>query len=861
MTGEAPLRGAAKSVLILSAALTIALFYAFVVGSILLLLLILAGELVAFAAALRFGLARFITPFLQRHTALLSLFIRSFWTRRRIEFQVPLEEPDAPALFSFLRELSRRLQVPAPRRVRLEMNASAWVLLKGIRRGADATTLGLGYDLVAALTEREIEAVLAHEMAHAKLVRRGLRSWLNGGLARAAKLTNELSSQVVGYRRVRQSFELGEWFLNPADRCTRLAARLVATYSRQDEFEADRGAAELGGAAPLRSALVKLDHLAAKTARIGWNERVAQLQRGEGFSSWLAEELTVADAGPGGEGDTQPLDSYSTHPSTRDRLAALPLDPIPAPPSRRAIELFAHPDALAAKLMAEIHRIARLEEERDNREQRRWLKRTRRGTSTQFQPLQGVALIIGLVAIFVAIFAWADGFRPSILFVALLVMAGAVGLFRLGRRRDRLSLPVPDFEIQKIQWENPDDPKAREIRETELVAAFQSATAALKKKPKRDYLVTESYAALAHCDYLRAHVAARQCVQANGKQVEALLALAVASAAFGQTSQVRALLGTVHKYGGLRSPSTTWGAGWALLLSGDWAAAEAFLTAAQIQRPDVSTFPALIAVCQGHRNKLHSAIAQARRAFAAAPGSAARIKLLVELLLDGGYLREAEQLLTAAGNAVRSDPELTLAMIRLHLLLRDFAAADQWIATLRQHSISGQTSVRLGNACETARRDELAASFFAAALTAGFYPEAHLGLARLAVHRRDFPAARQSILTSLNTSQTLGEKASGPLDLFPLALTQILHLEDPIPNARAWIATFNNNAAAGPLARLSFQIYATDEGQAETFLKTIAGALQPDQPPVQTAALGWRLAPRDQQPIGAVRPGIQNFWQ
>jgi Zn-dependent protease with chaperone function len=857
--GEKPLNGLAKYSLILSATLVIALFYLFAVLSLAVLLLLLACELIAAAALARFGLVRVLAPTIRRHVALIVLVARSFWTRqRRTDFQVPLEPPDAPALFAYLETLSQRLHVRAPRQVRVEMTAGAWVRLKGFRRGAAATTLGLGYDLLVALNERELEAVLAHEMTHAKLVRRGLQTWLNGGLARAVKLTNDLSATVIAYRRARQTFELGEWLLNPADRCTRLMVRLVATYSRQDEFDADRGAAGICGSAPLRSSLLKLDQLHAKASRIGWNERVAQLQRGDGFSAWLTEELTVGSDGPGEQDRAGLVDSFSTHPSTQDRLAALPVDSTPVPSGRRAIELLANPDAIAGRLVTEVQRVARIEENRDARERRRWLKRLRRDAS--IQPVQWLGLLVGTIAIIIGCFAWVDRFSPVVLGIALLVMAGAVAIYRFGYKRDRRRLPVPSYEALKAHWENPDVAQAREAREKELVAVFKAATEGLKKKPKREHLLNEGYAALAECDYLRAHVAARLCLQLKGECAEARLVLAIASGAFHQSAQAGAMLAAANKAVGLRSSSSAWGAGWSLLLIGEWANAESFLAELQARHPEEVTFAALLALCQARRGKLHSAIANARLALAADPLQPARIKLLAELLLDGGYLRDAQQLLTEADNLVRSLPPLTLAMIRLCLLRHDFGQADQWIEILRQHGISGPDNVLLGGACENARRDALAATFYEAALATGHYPAAHLGLARLAAHRKDLASARRGIMRSLDMSRVLGEKAASPLDLFAVAIQQILSLEDPIPNARSWIATFQRNDQLSPLAGMSFQIYAADEKQAENYLRTVTGAMHPDQPPILPSNLVWKPAPRDQQPVGAVRPGIQNYW-
>ena len=54
------------------------------------------------------------------------------------------------------------------------------------------------------------------------------------------------------------------------DALTARAARLVATYSRQDEFAADRGAAEVCGSAACRSALGRLEALSgAVVATVG----------------------------------------------------------------------------------------------------------------------------------------------------------------------------------------------------------------------------------------------------------------------------------------------------------------------------------------------------------------------------------------------------------------------------------------------------------------------------------------------------------------------------------------------------------------------------------------------------------------
>ncbi len=863
-SGEKPLNRLARFGLVVSATLTIAVFYLFALTSIVVLLIALAIEFVVGVALARFGSVRALSPRVQRHGRLLWHFARSWWiSQEREEFKVVIEAPDAPRLFTFLQDLCRGLDVSAPRQVCLMMNSSAMVELNGIRQGATDTVLWLGFDLIVGLNQRELEAVIAHEMTHAKLVRRGLWSWLRGGTNRTIKLTAGLQAVVDPYRRARGRFTLGEFFLNLADRLSRLMSRQVATYSRQDEFDADRGAAKCCGAAAMRSALLKLDPIHAKTARIGWSERVARLQSGDGFSVWLADELTVADTADA-EAANRLVDRYSTHPSTHDRLVALPSDPTPLESSPRAVEFFAKPDDVAVKLVAEIERVEILSEKRDTRQRRRWLRQLRRRRPFYFPRTQVMGILLVAVGVTFGVFASRRGFYPPRFAAAAVFLAAGIVIYHLGRRREPLPLPIPDYDNLKFQLDRIDDFTAITKREKELAATHRNEVGVIQDvKEKRAYLLEKAYTALEKCDYLNAHVAARECVDLDGRSVEAKLAFAVGAAAFRQEATALALLGRVYRVTGLRTRSTAWGAAWAMLLLGDWVTAESLLLSLRKMCPDDSTFSALLAFCQSRRLKLYAALDNARHALAASPQSAGRIKLLVNLLLESGYLREAAKTLAAAGDAVRTNSDLIVATIRLNLLQRDFPGADQWIAKLKQRGgIPGSVCVQLGVACENARRDEMAASFYKTALLAGYYPAAHLGLGRLAFHRRDMAEARRSIMASLDVNRTLGDRAAGPLDLFSTALGHILRLEPPVTNARAMIASFKpGKSSASPLAGHSFLIYAVDQKQAAGFLKTITNGMHPDEAAVLPSSLTWKHAPRDLQPFGAVRPGIQDVWR
>src|SRR2546429_9834918 len=159
------------------------------------------------------------------------------------------------------------------------------------------------------------------------------------------------------------------------DALTRRAARLVATYSRQDEFAADRGAVELCGAGAIRSALGRLEVLDEAASSLPWSERLARLQPGEAFTAWLVSELTGPGRGDGRESLRHAGAPYSTHPAMRDRLAALPAEDGSLRDTRPGIALLADPDRVAGRLVAEIQRVIAVQERKDTRQLARETRR------------------------------------------------------------------------------------------------------------------------------------------------------------------------------------------------------------------------------------------------------------------------------------------------------------------------------------------------------------------------------------------------------------------------------------------------------------------------------------------------------
>src|SRR2546422_963959 len=441
---EKPLSPAARAGLVVNAAVTILLFYLtailFMAGFTALALLLL---LVTMAAA-RFGMASFVGRLLQVPVRLIRIFGRKLWLPSETTYRIALTREDAPDLFAIARELSRRSAVAPAESIFIEMHSNAWVMMRGYRRGTGRTTLGIGFDLLAGLTVTEVEAVLAHELAHARLVQRGFSRWLKQGLARLTLVTTELSDCAAAYRQANARSGLTETTVRVFDALTRRAARHVATYSRQDEFAADRGAVELCGAAAIRSALARLEVLDEVVTRLPWSERLARLQPGEAFTAWLGDRLTGPGGGDGGESLAHAVDPYSTHPALRDRLAALPADDTPLRDSRPGIALLADPDSLAGRLAAAIQRVIAVQESKDPPQRARATRRVSRAAGIGGPAaLPGVgALLAGLV---LGLIGATSGFPLDMMGTAVGALIAGVLLVRYPRYRDRRPLPVPAY--------------------------------------------------------------------------------------------------------------------------------------------------------------------------------------------------------------------------------------------------------------------------------------------------------------------------------------------------------------------------------------------------------------------------------
>src|SRR5207248_2045215 len=165
----------------------ILLFYLAAITSLALLGLYLAVLVVATIVSARFGMSAHVIAAMAPPGEIFGVLVRNLWLPTEPVYRLALRRSDAHALFLIVDRLARRMGVAPPHEIDVEMNCGAWVLLGGFGRGRGRTRLGVGYDLLAGLTAGEVEAVIAHELSHARLVRRGFSRWLKKGLVRLSR--------------------------------------------------------------------------------------------------------------------------------------------------------------------------------------------------------------------------------------------------------------------------------------------------------------------------------------------------------------------------------------------------------------------------------------------------------------------------------------------------------------------------------------------------------------------------------------------------------------------------------------------------------------------------------------------------
>lgn len=196
-------------------------------------------------------------------TALMFLFfgaimnLGAFWFSDKIALKmsgaVPLEESQAPGIYSMVRELCERAQMPMPALYMIpQAQPNAFATGRSPNRAAVAVTAGI----TKLLSEEELRGVIAHELAHIQnrdTLIQSVAATIGGAITYLAYMLmwfggdNNSPLGLIG--------SLAMVLLAP------IAASLIQmSISRQREFSADATGAEISGRPEsLASALLRLE--------------------------------------------------------------------------------------------------------------------------------------------------------------------------------------------------------------------------------------------------------------------------------------------------------------------------------------------------------------------------------------------------------------------------------------------------------------------------------------------------------------------------------------------------------------------------------------------------------------------------
>ncbi|MBD2093833.1 M48 family metalloprotease [Trichocoleus sp. FACHB-591] len=292
---------------------------------------VIAGLLAVFAA-----IAWFMIFSGRIHTAMIKLAIlvlipalialRSLWVTFPPPTGLPLSRQQAPQLFALLDELTTKLQAPRFHHVLVteEFNAAVAQVPRLGMLGWQKNYLLLGLPLLQALSLEQFRAVLAHELGHLS----GNHSRFSGWIYRVRKTYAQL------FERLQHSEQQGSWFL--FERFFNWHAPFFNAYSfvlaRNNEYEADRCAAELAGANHAAAALINVNIQAQFLESAYWPKIYQQVEQQIEPPATAFTNLTTALRQPAEPATAKQwlnhalackTDYADTHPCLSDRLSAL----------------------------------------------------------------------------------------------------------------------------------------------------------------------------------------------------------------------------------------------------------------------------------------------------------------------------------------------------------------------------------------------------------------------------------------------------------------------------------------------------------------------------------------------------------
>ncbi len=282
----------------------------------------------------------------------------------RIDRFVPpgprLKPEDHPRLFAELESIAKETGQEKPAEVYAFMDVNAWVSQRGGMMGLGSRRImGIGLPLMKVLTVSQLQAVLAHEFGHYYGGDTKLGPWVFKTRAAIIRTFAGLSGQ-------------GSILQLPFKAYGLMYLRVTQGISRQQEYSADALAARVAGSQNAIAALRTI-HGAGPAWESYWrSEASPALSSGyrppmiDGFGQFLrtksiAERVNRLIEDQSRQSHT---DKYDSHPSLRDRIAALEKLPAGNGPGQEpeAISLLENMPQIEASLLDQIARDNHLSE-------------------------------------------------------------------------------------------------------------------------------------------------------------------------------------------------------------------------------------------------------------------------------------------------------------------------------------------------------------------------------------------------------------------------------------------------------------------------------------------------------------------
>ena len=238
-----------------------------------------------------------------------------------------LDEADAPGLWRLVRELAGRGDALVPDAVVVGLTGGFFVTESAVRLSPDARTLTgrtlyLPAPYLGVLDGREVSAVIGHELAHFAGEDTAYSRRFTPIYAGLHRALTALGNVGPGDLLTRPAAYVGHRSLGTFDAA-------VARWSRAREFEADRRGAQVSGAPPAASALLRvgvLGPVVGETLASAYGEPDAAP---DDLVAGVLDAIPAAGfPDPGAHPDDRRAHPTDTHPPDRQRIAALgvPLD-------------------------------------------------------------------------------------------------------------------------------------------------------------------------------------------------------------------------------------------------------------------------------------------------------------------------------------------------------------------------------------------------------------------------------------------------------------------------------------------------------------------------------------------------------